>query len=237
MSDVSQGPGWWLASDGKWYPPHQYPGYWPPPPSAGGVAGAPYVAFQQYPPAPTNGLAIASLVLSIFWLGGLASVLAIIFGVVARRQIRLSGGRQGGDGIALAGLVIGIVGLAAVVLFLSLTVAVTSSVNSVRRNAIASCQADAESVETALAAFRAENGQYPAILAPWNSVTYSTNYSSLTQANSHGGPWLREAPRTSDYVIEFDSNGRVWVNVFDDYSGYSPESDFSSNSRACNVAI
>ena len=25
MSDVSQGPGWWLASDGKWYPPEQHP--------------------------------------------------------------------------------------------------------------------------------------------------------------------------------------------------------------------
>lgn len=32
MSDVSQGPGWWQASDGKWYPPHQQPGYQPPPP-------------------------------------------------------------------------------------------------------------------------------------------------------------------------------------------------------------
>ncbi len=26
MSDVSQGPGWWLASDGKWYPPSEVPG-------------------------------------------------------------------------------------------------------------------------------------------------------------------------------------------------------------------
>ena len=25
MSDVSQGPGWWQASDGKWYPPEQHP--------------------------------------------------------------------------------------------------------------------------------------------------------------------------------------------------------------------
>ena len=32
MSDVSQGPGWWQASDGKWYPPQQQPGYQPPPP-------------------------------------------------------------------------------------------------------------------------------------------------------------------------------------------------------------
>ncbi|MDR3648542.1 MAG: cyclic nucleotide-binding domain-containing protein [Acidimicrobiales bacterium] len=25
MSDVSQGPGWWLASDSKWYPPELHP--------------------------------------------------------------------------------------------------------------------------------------------------------------------------------------------------------------------
>lgn len=29
MSDVSQGPGWWQASDGKWYPPESAPGYQP----------------------------------------------------------------------------------------------------------------------------------------------------------------------------------------------------------------
>ena len=32
MSDVSQGPGWWMASDGKWYPPEQHPNYVAPPP-------------------------------------------------------------------------------------------------------------------------------------------------------------------------------------------------------------
>ena len=31
MSDTSQGPGWWQASDGKWYPPEQAPGATPPP--------------------------------------------------------------------------------------------------------------------------------------------------------------------------------------------------------------
>jgi hypothetical protein len=31
MSDVSQGPGWWIASDGKWYPPEDHPDYRPPP--------------------------------------------------------------------------------------------------------------------------------------------------------------------------------------------------------------
>lgn len=31
MSDQSQGPGWWLASDGKWYPPETAPGAVQPP--------------------------------------------------------------------------------------------------------------------------------------------------------------------------------------------------------------
>ncbi len=32
MSDVAQGPGWWVASDGKWYPPESHPEAAPPPP-------------------------------------------------------------------------------------------------------------------------------------------------------------------------------------------------------------
>lgn len=37
MSDSSQGPGWWQASDGKWYPPEQAPDYQ----AAGAAGGAP----------------------------------------------------------------------------------------------------------------------------------------------------------------------------------------------------
>lgn len=42
MSDTSQGPGWWQASDGKWYPPEQAPGAAPagPPPGAAPAYGA-----------------------------------------------------------------------------------------------------------------------------------------------------------------------------------------------------
>lgn len=32
VSEVSQGPGWWLATDGKWYPPERHPNYVPPAP-------------------------------------------------------------------------------------------------------------------------------------------------------------------------------------------------------------
>jgi len=40
MSDVSQGPGWWIASDGKWYPPQEQSAS-PPAPIAADVAPGP----------------------------------------------------------------------------------------------------------------------------------------------------------------------------------------------------
>jgi hypothetical protein len=50
MSDVSQGDGWWQASDGKWYPPEQQPSTQTPSPApAGGAksgAGMPAFAFD-----------------------------------------------------------------------------------------------------------------------------------------------------------------------------------------------
>jgi hypothetical protein len=44
VSDTSQGPGWWQASDGKWYPPEQAPGYQAPmgaPMGAAPLTGSP----------------------------------------------------------------------------------------------------------------------------------------------------------------------------------------------------
>lgn len=61
--------------------------------------------------ASTNGMAIASLVLGIVWLAGLGSVLALIFGLKARKQIDWSSGTQGGRGMATAGIVLGIIGI------------------------------------------------------------------------------------------------------------------------------
>ncbi len=60
-------------------------------------------------PQSVSGLAITSLVLGILWIGGLGSVLAIIFGAVSIYQIRISKGKVTGSGLAIAGLVLGIV--------------------------------------------------------------------------------------------------------------------------------
>lgn len=90
---------------------------------------APGVHYHQhsYVPQTTNGLAIASLALSVLWLYWLGSILAVIFGHVARAQIRNSRGAQGGDGIAIAGLIIGYIGVAVLVFFLVVAGSIASS--------------------------------------------------------------------------------------------------------------
>jgi Domain of unknown function (DUF4190) len=137
MSDTSQGPGWWQASDGRWYPPQHHPGFQvpAPPPFAPRGAYPPGSTLIAPPPTQgTNGMAVASLVLSILWIGGLGSLVAVIFAFVARRQIRDSRGVQGGDGLAIAGLVIGLVGVVSTVLIAIALAIAASSFNGLHLN-------------------------------------------------------------------------------------------------------
>jgi hypothetical protein len=70
----------------------------------------------------------------------------------------------------------------------------------------ASCQADAKSTETALEAYEAQIGTYPAADA-WNDLT-------SPQKGPRGplGPWLKAEPTSTHYVINFDGNGDVSVD-------------------------
>ena len=60
----------------------------------------------------TNGMAVASLVLGILWFWWIGSVLALIFGYVGKSEIERSNGRQTGRGLAIAGIVLGWIGVA-----------------------------------------------------------------------------------------------------------------------------
>jgi hypothetical protein len=85
----------------------------PPPPPAP-------VVYQPYPPHPppvpaTNGLAVASLVAGVMWIGWVGSVLAVIFGHIALKQIDQHEGREQGRGLTIAGLAFGYLGVATLV--------------------------------------------------------------------------------------------------------------------------
>jgi hypothetical protein len=96
-------------------PPPPPPGYLPPP--------APYPQPPTpYPQPPagysppvahrgTNGFAVAGLVLGILWIYWIGSVLALIFGYVAKGQIDRSHGTEAGGGLAIAAIVLGWIGV------------------------------------------------------------------------------------------------------------------------------
>jgi Domain of unknown function (DUF4190) len=90
------GGGYQSAPGGYQSPP--VPGWWPQSPPQGFV-----------PVTRTNGLAIASLVLGILWLFWLGSLVGLVLGLVALKQIK--GRNQGGRGIAIAGVVLSVLGL------------------------------------------------------------------------------------------------------------------------------
>lgn len=66
--------------------------------------------------AGTEGLAVVSIILSLLWLFGLGSIAGIVTGIVARRRIKRSGGARTGSGLALAGIILGIITLGLTVL-------------------------------------------------------------------------------------------------------------------------
>jgi hypothetical protein len=159
MSDTSRGPGWWMASDGKWYPPETWTG---PPLPTGLPAGSPlpqstgvapaggptsgYPTFQGAPVVTArqnNGLAVASLVLScvgiIPFLFGIPCILGVIFGFVARSQIRRTNGVQGGSGLALAGIIVGFSLIALFILFVVLVVVVSPTINCTNTTSYGGC--------------------------------------------------------------------------------------------------
>lgn len=92
-------------------------------PWASGVPGAgPGPAV--FTPTATNGLAIASLVVGVLWLYWLGSILALVFGYIALSQIRRK--NESGRGLAIAGIVLGWVGVGVLVVILILLAVATS---------------------------------------------------------------------------------------------------------------
>lgn len=94
-------------------PPSPYPTY--------GYAG--YGGYGYGPPRQQSGLAVASMVTGIvgvvlgfcgffgfFGFVGLIGIAGIVCGVLAKKDIRRSGGAKTGDGMALAGIITGAVG-------------------------------------------------------------------------------------------------------------------------------
>lgn len=67
-------------------------------------------------------MAIASLVLGVLWIYWIGSILALIFGYLAKKEIRESSDQLEGKGLATAGIVLGWVGVGTLVLMIGFIV-------------------------------------------------------------------------------------------------------------------
>jgi hypothetical protein len=101
----------------------------PPPDPASSSSAPPPVqpVYVQTPSPKTNGLAIASMVLGIVWLYWVGSILALVFGYIAKAQIDRSGGQETGRGMAIAGIVLGWIGVGFMILVIVLLAVGSSS--------------------------------------------------------------------------------------------------------------
>jgi type IV pilus assembly protein PilA len=113
-------------------------------PSAAGVA-APAVV-----PPQTSGKAIVSFICGLFFFVLPISIVAIVFGHLSLSEIRRSAGRLKGDGLAIAGLVLGYLGIVAVPFIL--IIAAIAIPNLLRARIAANESSAAASVRTLITA-------------------------------------------------------------------------------------
>jgi len=90
----------------------------------GGAAGASPV---WAPPASSrvSGMAIASLVMGLLWVYWIGSILALVFGYVAKNQIDRERGKLTGRGMATAGIVLGWIWMGVLVVVIVVAVVVS----------------------------------------------------------------------------------------------------------------
>ena len=69
----------------------------------------------------TNGMSIAALVLGILWIYGIGSILSLVFGYISLGQIKRDP-RQKGKGMAIAGVVLGWVGIVGAIIVIAFIV-------------------------------------------------------------------------------------------------------------------
>lgn len=128
----------WREGMAEWTPLSAFPNL-AAPAAAGSAALIPSngIAPSYYPPATTSGMAVASLVMGILsftFFPILPAILAVIFGHSALSTIRSSQGRITGDGLAIAGLVLGYiwVGLMALGLVVLVIILIAAAIASAK---------------------------------------------------------------------------------------------------------
>lgn len=158
----------------------------------------------------TNGKAIASLVFGILWMFGLGSILAVVLGHMAKREIDRSGGRQGGRGIAVAGLILGWLGVAGIIGFILLTAglfaATDAAIDEGLRSDMESSLKNAATAQESYATSR--NGRYTSNINDLYAEGFSPGLATVTIVEADSEGYCMEAESEGE-VMRFDSEESV----------------------------
>ena len=139
---------------------------------------------------------------------------------------------KGEDGFTLIELLIVIIVLgilAAIVVF---------AVGGTTQNAtVASCKADAKTVEVAVEAYHATTGAWPTgygqIITATSTVNNVVQGGSTFPETTTIGPFLHQQPQSTHYVITFDSSGNVLIGP---KGGTATATFDATGGTACDVA-
>jgi hypothetical protein len=155
----------------------------PPPPSMAPVVRppAPPPGYAGYRTMRTSGLAIASLVLGIVWIFWLGSILAVIFGHVALSQIKRSMGALTGRGMAIAGLILGYLGIVTLVGFIA-----AAAIIGPEAATAAQCALDRNILDLEEREYFADNGHYTDV-GGLEEAGYHAHDSDLHSVTLSGG--------------------------------------------------
>jgi type II secretory pathway pseudopilin PulG len=167
------------------------------------------VSAQPFPadPVQTSGKGLASLVCGVFFLVFPASVAAIILGHLSLSEIRKSAGRLGGHGMAMAGLILGYLGVAMIPLILIIAAIAIPNLLRIRQN----------SARTRLAANQAAAILYLREIVSAD-ITYSAQFgngfaTSLEQLDGSGSGAgnCEHAPLIDHILASGTKNGYVFT--------------------------
>lgn len=135
----------------------------------------------QWQPVPSgsDGKAIASLVLSIAWLGGLGSIAGVVLGHASETESRRSGRRP--SGLALAGQVIGYVGIAFLALGIILAIAIPTYLNQRAKGYESQAREALRDLALLQEGYHLENRTYTDDLDDLSAATYTPSASIAVQ--------------------------------------------------------
>ena len=144
--------------------------------------------------------------LGVSWIFGVGSLLAIIFGNMARREIEASGGQEGGRGAAMTGIVLGWLGLAGVAIYISIAGGTFVVTNSAREGEVREeLSSSLKNAATAEESHRTQSPRYTKSIADLRQEGFQPGLATVTIIEATANSYCIEA-ESSRVVMHYDSS-------------------------------